>query len=439
MKKLFIILSLLITVSASAQPTQINGNQIKDQAITNAKIKNDAGIHHSKINFTGIVPATLGLEGPLTFNAPLSKTSLSVSLSTITVPFGGTGLTTVGEGLVPFGNSATSLDTSTAFSYIKTTETLSLTNLKVSGGTPAIGHVLTSSDIEGNLVFTNPASVIPTNTIITDNQVVVGTGTSIEGAGTGLTYDQTTETLTVATVSGDVTGSASSFTGSLSGDVTGGQTTTVVGKINGISLASLATGILKNTTETGVPSIAVAGTDYQAPLTNPVTGTGTAGQVALFSNTSEITGDSGLTYEASTDTLSVTGAVSINRAINGSLSKTLIDGTSTDFSTIAIADGAMIAGELLYKVTATITGQKQVISGRIRYAVVREDTTYVVDYDEIGQSNAVTTGVIAGTITVSATGGKITFSANFDSDQSAPNVTLYYRFNSVDNLAVTSL
>jgi hypothetical protein len=40
-----------------------------------------------------------------------------------------------------------------------------------------------------------------------------------------------------------------------------------VTKINGTSLAGLATGILKNTTSTGVPSIAVAGTDYQAPIT----------------------------------------------------------------------------------------------------------------------------------------------------------------------------
>lgn len=34
-----------------------------------------------------------------------------------------------------------------------------------------------------------------------------------------------------------------------------------------IELKALATGLLKNTTTTGTPSIAVAGTDYQAPLT----------------------------------------------------------------------------------------------------------------------------------------------------------------------------
>ena len=46
------------------------------------------------------------------------------------------------------------------------------------------------------------------------------------------------------------------------GDVTGVSTATVVGKINGTALSGLATGILKNTTGTGVPSIATAGTDY---------------------------------------------------------------------------------------------------------------------------------------------------------------------------------
>ena len=38
-----------------------------------------------------------------------------------------------------------------------------------------------------------------------------------------------------------------------------------VSKINGVSLATLGTGLLKNTTGTGTPSIAAAGTDYIAP------------------------------------------------------------------------------------------------------------------------------------------------------------------------------
>jgi hypothetical protein len=92
----------------------------------------------------------------------------------------------------------------------------------------------------------------------------------------------------------------SSFSGSLAGDVTGIQSATVVGKINGISLASLGTGILKNTTGTGVPSIAVAA-DFptlnqnttgnaatvttNATLTGPITSVGNATSVASQTGT----------------------------------------------------------------------------------------------------------------------------------------------------------
>lgn len=59
------------------------------------------------------------------------------------------------------------------------------------------------------------------------------------------------------------------------GDATGSAALTVV-RINGTSLAGLATGLLKNTTTTGVPSIAIAGTDFVAPagaLGTPSAGT----------------------------------------------------------------------------------------------------------------------------------------------------------------------
>lgn len=51
----------------------------------------------------------------------------------------------------------------------------------------------------------------------------------------------------------------------LTGDVTNSGLATTVGKVNGVSFAGLATGLLKNTTTTGVPSIATAGTDYLTP------------------------------------------------------------------------------------------------------------------------------------------------------------------------------
>lgn len=61
-----------------------------------------------------------------------------------------------------------------------------------------------------------------------------------------LVYSDGTPSLSRAALTGDVTASQ-------------GSNSVTVTKINGISLAGLATGILKNTTSTGVPSIAVAG------------------------------------------------------------------------------------------------------------------------------------------------------------------------------------
>jgi hypothetical protein len=98
-------------------------------------------------------------------------------------------------------------------------------------------------------------------------------------------YSQVSGTPTLAAVA--TSGSAADLsTGTLpagrmpalTGDVTTsvGTVATTVSKINGTSLAGLATGLLKNTTATGVPSIAVAGTDYVVPAGNVATATALA-------------------------------------------------------------------------------------------------------------------------------------------------------------------
>ncbi len=48
----------------------------------------------------------------------------------------------------------------------------------------------------------------------------------------------------------------------LAGDLSGTAAAPTVVKINGVALAGLSTGLLKNTTSSGIPSIAIAGTDY---------------------------------------------------------------------------------------------------------------------------------------------------------------------------------
>jgi hypothetical protein len=117
----------------------------------------------------------------------------------------------------------------------------------------------------GTLVFaTSPTLVTPTLGEATATSVKFSGSTS--GTATlAAPADAGTTTFTLPAASGtlaltsDITsGTATNFSGTLVGDVTGTQGATLVGKINGTSLAGLATGILKNTTSTGVPSIAVA-------------------------------------------------------------------------------------------------------------------------------------------------------------------------------------
>jgi len=86
---------------------------------------------------------------------------------------------------------------------------------------------------------------------------------------------------------GNLSGSATcSQLPSLTGDATtsAGSCATTVSSINGTSLAGLSTGILKNTTSTGAPSIAVVGTDYVAPSGSVANmAGGTAGQITYQS------------------------------------------------------------------------------------------------------------------------------------------------------------
>ncbi|HNW99132.1 MAG TPA: hypothetical protein PKK00_12050 [Bacteroidales bacterium] len=102
--------------------------------------------------------------------------------------------------------------------------------------------------------------------------IVYNTNASMTGGSVGFYYYN--GTIWVMLGSGSLTnshifvGNASNAATdvAMTGDVTIDNTgATTVSKINNTSLAGLATGLLKNTTGTGIPSIAIAGTDFMEP------------------------------------------------------------------------------------------------------------------------------------------------------------------------------
>jgi hypothetical protein len=152
------------------------------------------------------------------------------------------------------------------------------TNIKTVGGTSLLGSgdiavggtgtvtnvsVTSANGVSGSVATstTTPAITLTLGAITPSSVGAVGTvtGSNLSGTNTG---DNATNT--------QYSGLVSNATHT--GDATGSTALTVV-KINGILLSGLASGILKNTTGTGVPSIASAGTDYVIPAGNVATAT----------------------------------------------------------------------------------------------------------------------------------------------------------------------
>ena len=188
-------------------------------------------------------------------------------------------------------------------------------------------------------------------------------GTSLNSTvvSSSLTSVGTLTNLTVTNpITGSITGnaataaSATSFSGNLSGDVTGAQSATVVGKINGTSLAGLSTGLLKNTTSTGVPSIATVGTDYAAGTSALATGilksTTTTGVLTIASASDFPTLNQNTTGNAA----NVTGTVGVG---NGGTGATTLTGYVKGSGTSVLTASATIpVGDLTGTLPITAGG-----------------------------------------------------------------------------------
>jgi hypothetical protein len=257
--------------------------------------------------FTGTVSAPSFISTVATGTAPLVVTSttpvanLSIggNAATVTTNANLTGdvtsmgnATTIGAskvvtGMIADGTIAVAdlADNAVETAKIKDANVTYAKIQNVSATDKVLGRISTGAGVVEEIATIGSGNVVRAiSPTLTTPVLGVASATSINKV--TVTAPSTSATLTIAdgktltasdnaTVSGTNTGDQ---TITLTGDVTGtgtGSFATTVGKINGTSLAGLATGILKNTTTTGVPSIAVAA-DF--PTLNQNT-TGTASNV----------------------------------------------------------------------------------------------------------------------------------------------------------------
>jgi len=123
------------------------------------------------------------------------------------------------------------------------------------------------------------------------------------------------------------------------GDAEGSTALTVKG-INGTPLSGLGTGILKNTTGTGVPSIAIAGTDYLSPtgsatgLTNfPTLNQNTSGNAATATKLAAAKNINGVPFDGTAD-ISISASVDVNQLTGTTLNSTIIGSSLTSVGTL---------------------------------------------------------------------------------------------------------
>jgi hypothetical protein len=168
-----------------------------------------------------------------------------------------------------------------------------------------------ANTFNGSFTNTNTANRVYT---LKDANGTIAFTSDITGTNSGTnTGDQT------ISISGDVTASGS--TSSLSATVV---------KINGVELSGLATGILKNTTSTGVPSIAIAA-DF--PTLNQNT-TGSSGSVAnSLSIAAELISGGATSYNGSgAKSIAIQSGSVTNAMLSGSIAASKLVGT--DIATV---------------------------------------------------------------------------------------------------------
>jgi len=159
------------------------------------------------------------------------------------------------------------------------------------------------------------------------------------------------------------------------GDATGSTELTVV-KINGVLMSGLATGILKNTTTTGVPSIAIAADFPTLNQNSSGTAAGLSATLAVSSGGTGVTTSTGSGANAlATSPTLVTPILGVATAT--SVNKVTLTQPATG-STLTIVDGATLTASATASVSGTNTGDAAInslYSGLISNATHTGDAT----------------------------------------------------------------
>lgn len=316
MKRIILIVTVLFSFLANAQLSSL---VIRGDTLFN--VDPTTGVY---TQLTKSVPTMVGQSGKVI--------GTNGSAYTWVTPFDGTWSSLSGKPSIS-GTNTGDQDLSgyslTSHTHTYASLTSKPTTLSGYGITDAVANTITVNGHALNSNVTVSTTDLSLNNVTNESKATMFNNAAFTGtftAAAGSIGNAALANAAVANLSGTNTGDNSvnsNYSGLVSnathtGDATGSTALTVV-KINGTSLAGLGTGILKNTTGTGVPSIAVAG-DF--PTLNQNT-SGTAadlsavlsyakGGISASAATSATTGTMTVNMTSSVVTITPTGACTFN-------------------------------------------------------------------------------------------------------------------------------